>query len=171
MKKRTRSIIRKTLVSIGLAGFMMAFIYYMSSMPGEESSRLSSAVVRVLVRLIPTFDSLGGAAYEGALELLNWQVRKAAHFSEYALLGLFLAAAFHSWLLPEDRTAGRLFRGFFFAVFIGVCYAGLDELHQSFVPGRAAMLMDIGFDGCGIFVGALFATLFAGRVKIQLIQV
>jgi VanZ family protein len=75
--------------------------------------------------------------------------------------------AFHSWLLPEERTAGRLFRGWFFAMLIGVCYAGLDEFHQSFVPGRAALVMDVGFDSCGVFVGALLATLFVGRVRYR----
>ncbi|MDR0875574.1 MAG: VanZ family protein [Clostridiales Family XIII bacterium] len=170
MKKTKRRVVRGTVVSVGLTAFIMGFIYFMSSMPGEDSSQMSNFIVRNLERLIPAFDYISGAAYQGAHELLSWMVRKGAHFTEYALLGFFLAAAFHTYLLPEDRTAGRLFRGFFFALLIGVAYAGTDEFHQSFVSGRAAMLMDVGFDGAGVFVGALLSTLFIGRTKIRYIN-
>ena len=139
----------------------------MSSMSGEDSSKISTFIVHNLERFIPIFDSISASAYQGAHDLLVWLVRKGAHFTEYAILGFFLASAFHTYLLPEDRTAGRLFRGFFFALIIGIVYACTDEFHQSFVQGRAAMIVDVGFDSSGVLVGALLSTLFIGRVKYR----
>ena len=101
---------------------------------------------------------------------MTWFVRKAAHFTEYALLGFFLASAFHTYILPENRSFGRLFRGFFVALVIGFIYACTDEFHQSFVQGRAAMVFDVGFDSVGVFVGALLSTLIIGRVKIKYVS-
>ena len=40
------------------------------------------------------------------------------------------------------------------AIAIAVVYAGTDELHQMFVPGRSAQLSDLVADGLGVIVGA-----------------
>jgi VanZ family protein len=34
----------------------------------------------------------------------------------------------------------------------GLLYAVSDELHQLFVPGREATLLDLGFDALGILI-------------------
>lgn len=36
---------------------------------------------------------------------------------------------------------------------IAAAYAGLDEYHQSFVPGRTAELKDVFIDSLGIIAG------------------
>ena len=163
MKKRKRKILRRTIVSIAMAIFIMGFMFVMSGMSGEESSKISSFIVDVLERFIPIFDGLDPLAYKGAHELLVWIVRKAAHFTEFALLGFFLASAFHTYRLPEERTAAILFRGFLFTLIIGIAYAVTDEFHQSLVNGRAAMIMDVGIDSIGVIAGALFSTLIVRK--------
>ena len=161
---------RGTIVSIGLTVFIMVFIFFMSSMSGEDSSRLSSFIVKNLEKIIPIFDTIvDPLIYQGAHELLTWFVRKGAHFTEYALLGFFLALAFHTYILPEDRNFWRLFRGFVFSLIIGFIYACTDEFHQSFVQGRAAMIFDVGFDSIGVFTGAILSTLIIARTKIKYI--
>ena len=70
---------------------------------------------------------------------LSWDfpLRKAAHGLEYAVLGALLARAVAE--VP--------------ALWLGIAYAVSDELHQSFVPGRAASLFDVGVDAVGVLVG------------------
>ena len=72
---------------------------------------------------------------------LGWDLllRKAAHFTEYAVLGALLARAVRE--LPAFAFA--------------VAYAVTDELHQMFVPGRAGTLLDVAVDAAGALTGIL----------------
>ena len=76
-----------------------------------------------------------------ATGLGTWDLllRKLAHALEYAVLGLLLARAIAE--LPA-------FAG-------GLAYAVTDELHQSFVPGRQAALLDVAIDAAGVLCGVL----------------
>jgi VanZ family protein len=67
-------------------------------------------------------------------------LRKAAHLAEYAILGALLVRAVVSpWV----------------AVTLGTFYALTDELHQHFVPGREASLVDVVIDAVGVSVGVV----------------
>lgn len=68
----------------------------------------------------------------------NWQARKAAHVTEYAILYALARNAFRRGGLVE----------FVFCVL----YACSDEFHQSFVPGRSASLWDVGIDSIGMML-------------------
>lgn len=77
------------------------------------------------------------------VELVHILVRKAAHFSEYAILALLSARAF----LSSSHSA--LTRYWFWAAILLISvYAFSDEFHQSFVPTRTSSgfdsLIDIG---------------------------
>jgi len=67
-------------------------------------------------------------------------LRKLAHALEYAILGALLL-----------RALGRLWPAFA----LGVVYAGSDELHQNFVPGRQGALRDVLIDVAGVALGLL----------------
>ena len=43
----------------------------------------------------------------------------------------------------------------YWAFGVGICYAILDEVHQSFVPGRSASVGDVIADTIGIFIAFL----------------
>jgi VanZ family protein len=75
---------------------------------------------------------------------------KPAHFSEYALLGYFLARG-----LGGRRAA---LSGFVLAVGYGL----LDEFHQSFVPGRDPSALDLLADAAGAMAGSLLGRLSTG---------
>lgn len=70
----------------------------------------------------------------------------AAHFSEYALLAALLAQALRHSRITATRAA-RL------AFLLSVVYAGSDELHQAFVPGRHPDLRDVLVDALGALAG------------------
>jgi len=74
-------------------------------------------------------------------------VKKGGHMLGYALLALTLLRGFGS--------AG--WRNILFAFIGAALYATSDELHQSFVPGRHAALLDVAIDSLGAALGLLAA--------------
>ena len=76
--------------------------------------------------------------------LLDLLFKKAAHFTAYAVL----AVLFHR-ALPPARWIWAL------AWLLTVVYAGSDEWHQSFVPGRHPSPWDVVIDACGAATGLL----------------
>ena len=71
---------------------------------------------------------------------LQFFVRKGAHVTEYAILGLLLLRA------VGTRAP---------ALLLGVGYAITDELHQHFVSGRHASPVDVAIDSAGLLIGVL----------------
>jgi VanZ family protein len=65
-------------------------------------------------------------------------LRKLAHVTEYAILGLLLARA-------TRRPVA--------AVVLAAAYATTDELHQTFVEGRHGTPRDVAIDTAGALVG------------------
>ena len=86
-------------------------------------------------------------------------IRKGAHVTEYAVLGILLVLTFAAY---GFRRAGTL------ALITGILYAALDEYHQRFVPGRSGEIKDVLIDACGLLLG-LAAVRGAGRF-IQIIK-
>ena len=80
-------------------------------------------------------------------------IDKLMHASAWTLLGACLALAARR---PSRRTA-------VIAVVIAVAFGISDEVHQSFVPGRDASLLDLVADGVGACVGAALATWYGRR--------
>jgi VanZ family protein len=67
-------------------------------------------------------------------------LRKGAHVTEYAILGLLLL-----------RAIGRELPAFL----LGIGYAITDELHQHFVTGRHSSPLDVAIDSTGVLIGVL----------------
>ena len=65
-------------------------------------------------------------------------LRKGAHMTEYAILGLLLL-----------RALGRELPAFA----LGIAYAITDEIHQHFVRGRHASPVDVLIDTAGVAIG------------------
>jgi VanZ family protein len=89
---------------------------------------------------IPVLRWLLPSAGTATILLIHGLIRKAAHFTNYAIL---------FWLLIRGPMAGRPY------VALGLCvaYAMLDEGHQIFVPGRTASLYDVALDSSGALFG------------------
>lgn len=96
---------------------------------------LPVALWAALIFAVSSIPSLGTGL--GTWDLL---LRKAAHMAEYAILAVLLARALGS--------AG-------WAFVVAVAYAVSDELHQSFVAGRAGRPLDVAIDAIGALAGLL----------------
>jgi VanZ family protein len=71
------------------------------------------------------------------------------HVLEYAVLGALMLRA-----LARATWAGVTVSTTLLAFLLSVAYAATDELHQSFVPGRAAELLDLASDAAGAAAAA-----------------
>jgi len=114
------------LVSTGLAAAWMGFIYQLSSSSPAD-----------LPRLVEAFSWLGDLR-----EVLG-------HLALYGVLGPLLLASLWSWMTGSNH---RL-RWALVAMGLGTLYGALDEIHQSFVPGRSASAFDVLVDSIGAVVG------------------
>jgi VanZ family protein len=80
---------------------------------------------------------------------------KVGHVVVFTILGVLVAHAM-------DRV--RLSRRTWWTLVFVAIYAIVDELHQSFVPGRTPMLMDVMIDSTSGLVGALVWSRFGRRI-------
>jgi VanZ family protein len=97
-----------------------------------------------------------------ALHALDWDLwDKAAHFYAYLPLGYLLALGV-TYRGSGGMRWGILLISTGMVVLLGV----IDELHQSFVPGRDASVSDIVADAIGGFVGAV-AGLYVGLAALR----
>jgi len=75
---------------------------------------------------------------------LDFLLKKGAHITVYAGLYFLLYRG-----VAMVTTARHERRRLWVPLVLTLMYAVLDELHQSFVPGRSATLVDIGYDTLG----------------------
>ena len=122
-----------------LIALNLALIWGNSVLPGGVSMELSDGFLALLGRSIPFLARIG-----------SMLIRKLAHFSEFACLGLLLG-----WLLSPEGG----FRGFAAPALLGTLAACVDETIQRFVPGRESSLIDVWIDIFGVCAGILLLRL------------
>ena len=118
-----------------LIAALLTFIWGNSLLPGEVSGAFSDWVKSFLDHLIP-----GEPAEDTGSGLL----RKLAHFTEFAALGMSLA-----WL------HGMLGKGRLQPFVWGVLAASVDETIQRFVPDRGPSVKDVCIDSAGVLTGII----------------
>lgn len=101
--------------------------------------------------------------FSGAVPIFpgGWDflIKKGSHVLVYGLLAGLTLRALHLSGQPLPQAA-------VLAVVIAVCYAITDEYHQSFIAGRSASIMDIGFD----LLGAMLACLFLNKNALRRLE-
>lgn len=116
-----------------------------SGQDGEESGELSRLVTQLLYRV---FTGVPGDVASPAYRTVHLLVRKAAHMTEYAILGIALETAFVQYRIqPSIRNAAAGVGCFLFAL--------LDEWKQTLVEGRSGRLTDVFIDTAGALLGIL----------------
>ena len=123
------------------AGVWYAVIFRLSAQTGSSSSATSGRIVYWLLE-IPFLSLQSEEQRAAVLETLTFCVRKGAHMGAYFILTALLLLAVWRLISSPVRRA---------AVATGLCalLAGLDEFHQTFVPGRNGQVRDVFIDMAG----------------------
>lgn len=129
-------------LALGITLAIMIAIFVFSGQPGEISSDLSNRVTqqvqanRAAAKFTPDWFSANA----------NANLRKWAHVYVYCALGASMGVTVHLFARQRVRS---LWVQLLLAAGACTLYAATDELHQYFVPGRAALLGDIAIDAMG----------------------
>jgi len=125
----------------------MCFIFWMST--ETFSSENTFSWIEMLLRFLAPKISAQEMVFAHVL------IRKAAHVTEYFVLGLLLFRTFrgNSALLWNWRWS-------FFAVIGVALWAASDEFHQSFVSTRTASAVDVSIDTAGGILAQFVAALW-----------
>ena len=119
----------------------LSFIWGNSLMSGPQSSELSGGVMEWLKEMM-------GGSIPGGEHL----IRKLAHFSEFACLGLLL-----TWLFQLLHQRGIY--GFAMPLLCGSLAALTDETIQVLTPERGPSVIDVWIDTAGVITGTLILLL------------
>ena len=130
---------KKHILSI-LIVLNLALIWGNSMLTGLSSEAVSGGLLSFLGRFLPVLLTEAGHTF----------LRKAAHFSEFALLGLLYCGRHR---LVKGEAPVHLM-GF------GLAVACIDETIQIFTPGRASSLIDVWIDASGFALGLLLIVIF-----------
>ena len=130
---------RRIRLWLWLLAAVLVFIWGNSLLPASVSGALSGWLHKWITAFFPG----GGGTSTG-----DGLLRKAAHFTEFALLGAVLFRLFRlrGKTLP---TAGALSLG------LGLLAACVDELLQHFSPGRGPGIRDVCIDLAGVAMGVI----------------
>ena len=180
MKKISQRILRVCVV------ITLVFIWANSLLPGDVSSLESGwaekllwpvldriydgtlqSWVEALAGILP--GRLGLAVFRFAGQLGErlpyiWPsvlVRKAAHFTEYAVLGFFMGLL---WVRRDGRSR------FLLPEALCLTAACVDESIQLFVSGRAGQLRDVCIDLSGATLGVLVALTLLSAVRFWYVR-
>ena len=160
MKNKHRSFAwdrpkRRKLIVTGIAAVLLGILYSMifsfSAQDSVESGSLSRMISEKCVSLANALSgfSWSEAKMAGMAENFEHPLRKIAHFSEYACMGILVYVLWSQWM-----KHGRWL--YLLTAVWGFLSAAGDEFHQYFVPGRYASIADVLLDTCGGAAGMLF---------------
>lgn len=149
MKRTKKRMILSTVLLIA----MLAFIWGNSMASGTDSGAMSGRVMAWINSFLHVNES--------SADTLHHVIRKMAHFTEFACLGLLLTWQFG--MMGEKK--GHLVC---MPLFCGMAAACVDETIQVFVPGRGPSLIDVWIDTAGVTVG--IALLLIGHHYIRRIK-
>ncbi len=127
-----------------LTVLQLAFIFGQSLLDAPSSGEESSFVTEIVT---PVFE-----LFVGKGNVTETLVRKAAHFTEFAVLGALAAAL--SFLLGKRRLLH-----YTFALLCCLAAAVADESIQLAVSGRSGEVRDVLIDLSGAFFGVALAVM------------
>jgi len=138
-----------------------AFIFNNSLKNGEESNAQSAPIVEAVEKVLDPVDRVPTKTF-------NYIVRKAAHITEFTMLGLTLGGQ----ICCTCRLAERWHKvsRWHIAIWLlaGLVIAATDEFIQRFTD-RTSSITDVMIDFVGVIIGVIIV-LFINRCKENYLQ-
>ncbi|MFI8687618.1 VanZ family protein [Rossellomorea sp. NPDC077527] len=132
---------QKYLVWLFLTFIFMMVIYFISDMPYEAQdikplleSKMEKKFISVPDVKIKYDQQVVSSS--SPYEFIEFLYRKAGHILGYFTLTLL-------WIKTLSYTKLKLAKKLLFSILLSIAYAGMDEFHQTFVPGRTGHLIDV----------------------------
>lgn len=135
----------KRWVLILLIGLNLALIWGSSCMPGEDSAAVSGGVLELIAGFIPVLNS----------QWAHTLLRKLAHFSEFACLGVLMAQLCRQELGQVPVWLAG----------VGLAVGCVDETIQIFSPGRSSSVLDVWIDSAGFIAGMVLIGIVLRRKR------
>lgn len=142
----------------------VGFIFYNSSLCADDSNESSGFFVRFFIERIMGLDF--ESTDEDTLAFVTKLVRKAAHFTEYAILSAIL---FFIVVLYRGMCAMCVV----IPTATSFVIAMLDELSQRFASGRSPQISDVLIDTAGALIASLvllFALSLITKIKEKYVR-
>ncbi len=137
---------KKLVYLIGVL-MIMLLIFAFSAQTSTASKALSNQFITTYNQVVPKIP----LPLEVKTKLLSrpgYYIRKGAHMTIYAVLGVLLLMVL--WQMPIKKGLSPII-----SYFLCTMYAITDEWHQYYVEGRGAQISDIIIDSIGALVGII----------------
>ena len=149
MKKIVFRIIFLILILI-----ISSIIFGFSNQNGETSSGISKKIITKIADIV----NINNEKRTTFIIEGEKVIRKLAHFGIYTLLGLFSMSFFATFKISRVKQTVM-------TTSWGILYASTDELHQLFINGRNASILDVILDTSGVIFGIFIVILILNIVK------
>ena len=138
---------KKKIVKIILVLVWMSIIFLFSHQKADDSTKTSNTFIK------STIGTVFNIKDQDKLNQFIKPVRKSVHFFLYLVLGILVIICFYD---VNKKTI---------LISIGICilYSISDEIHQIFVKGRSAEVLDVFIDTAGSSLGILICKLKAAK--------
>lgn len=148
---------KKNVIAIAPVIFILFIIFAFSSQPYKDQDItpwLASLNQSIVLTKLLSWISFTYAGKEisisalGVAHFIEFFIRKASHLTVFFFLAFFTIRALARFL---SNKKGKIIISFL----IVICYAALDEFHQSFTGGRTPLLEDVVVDSVGGLLGII----------------
>ena len=132
----------KKIIYTVLLIMLLLVIFLFSNQTANKSQSTSDKVASGIVDIVETVtkNEIKKDKRESIIENTRFLVRKTAHFTLYFILGIIVYLLFASYGVKKIA---------FYSILFCFLYACGDEVHQLFLDGRTAKILDVCIDTCG----------------------
>lgn len=144
------NLLKGFLVILLIIWVIITFVF--SGQEGAKSTVTSQGVIKTLMDTIPSTKNLNDNEKKELLEKWKKPVRKLAHYTIYLIGGILIYAVVNMFNIALSIKI-------IYSQVAGTIFAIIDEIHQTFVPGRSGQVYDVCIDSLGILTGIMIMIL------------
>ncbi|MBQ6814682.1 MAG: VanZ family protein [Lachnospiraceae bacterium] len=157
-------ILNKIFFTLTIIWMIVIFIF--SAQSGDTSGNMSGGLTDFIVSIIYSdFEEFSPETQIEILDTFHYIIRKGAHFTEFAILGLLSLLTILTRIYSKNDASfsnnnkHNLLKSGIISFVFSAFYAITDEVHQNFVSDRAPAIKDVLIDSSGALAGILFTSL------------